>query len=834
LQTHFLIKKNYRDRVVQTDLPNSRVRRFGVSLAALSLVGIVATAWATGWPPFASPDSIEVVRGGVATQLTSGAASVLDNDIDFEDDRLTAVLDKDVKQGVLELREDGTFRYEHNGSGKDDKFSYRAFDGTRHSQAATVSIEIVEIPNTPPVVTGEVGEQQAIEGIAYRLELSGYFDDPDEGDLLQFSAQGLPESGSLTMDATIGVLFGTPVSGDVSDNPYDVRIIGTDRAGASAELGFLLWIFRDNRTDIALNISLAKNPVMVGEAAEWEIRVENRGPADLDEGQLTANWASSGPALALAIPDTCAVAGNSSSTPEMSCAVGPLAAGATVTFAVTGTQESDGDNSLIGIVTADDDPIPGNNSDLASAQVVALFSEGPTQSVDLSGFGVDTGDVNGDGATDIVATADQTYIFLNNGHRAVTTPGTSLGPGSGGSVVTMFDWNGDASPDIAVGGLAGSVAGIFVNDRSGGFSSVEQLQSTTVGSVNDIAGTDLDNDGRSELVLTGSSGTAVFKSRGEGGFDELLLSSGAGLDLAVSDIDQDGDLDLVVVRAADRAVDLHFNVGDGTAFSQVRLNHGSVATACAHDLNGDGAPDLLLGVDGDDLNAPENKVLLQQGDGSFAASGSFGASPVSALVSGDIDIDGWPDIVAVNSTGVHQLYLGSSGSEYALAPEQIISNGMHRGILADFNADGSLDLIMVGGDASVLEIHANNGVGKLGLGDRIAPDLQLLGDAVVTIQAGVEWVDPGATAVDDIDGDISDQIELSAPVNTAVVGTQRVTYSVKDRAGNSASAVRTVNVGVNEGTGGGGGGAASPFWLTLFALHVFGLRRRSIERKLAP
>ena len=61
---------------------------------------------------------------------------------------------------------------------------------------------------------------------------------------------------------------------------------------------------------------------------------------------------------------------------------------------------------------------------------------------------------------------------------------------------------------------------------------------------------------------------------------------------------------------------------------------------------------------------------------------------------------------------------------------------MRRGILADFNSDTSLDLIMVGRDANVLEIHANNGIGRLGLGDRVAPDLQLLGEATVNNRGG--------------------------------------------------------------------------------------------------
>jgi hypothetical protein len=194
-----------------------------------------------------------------------------------------------------------------------------------------------------------------------------------------------------------------------------------------------------------------------------------------------------------------------------------------------------------------------------------------------------------------------------------------------------------------------------------------------------------------------------------------------------------------------------------------------------------------------------------------------------------VDIDGWPDVVTVNEAGVHQLYLGSGGSGFALAPEQIVSAGMQHGVLADFNGDASLDLIMVGRGANVLEIHANNGIGRLGLGDRIAPDLQLLGEATVNIAADGTYVDPGATAIDDIDGDITDQIEVSGVINPVNVGRQTITYSVADRAGNISSAVRTVNVGVNSGQGGSGGGVTAPIFIIL--LIIFAMLHRRMPRR---
>ena len=688
----------------------------------------------------------------------------------------------------------------------------------RFGAKASLKFELLILrKNEPPVVVKQVPDQEAIEGIEFRLNLAGNFDDPDDGDILRFSARGLPASGTLQINPGTALISGTPVAADARDEPYTVSVTATDRAGAAATVSFQLRVFRDNRSDVVLDIGAASNPVSVGEDMQWNIAIRNKGPADLQDGQLFAVWVTSGPPLTVAAPDGCQVADNGTSAPTMDCSL-VVAAGTSVEISVQSVQDGDGDNSLIGFVTADD-PNPGDNQDLASTAVVAEFSEGPSQIVDVAGAAVRAGDLDGDGAVDIVATGAETIVFFNNGNRALTTPGVSLGPDSGGSALAILDWNGDGSQDIAVGGLGGRSVEVFVNDGSGAFASGASLQGGGVPNVNDMLETDFDNDGDSDLLTTGSGGTALLSRAAEGGIDVTPLASGAGRDLAIGDLDQDGDQDFVVVLAADRMVEIHYNGGDGSVAGVDSLDLGSVANVSVRDLNGDGAADLLVAVDGSDMNAPQNRVLYQQGSGEFSPGPSFGASPVTALVSGDIDANGWPDIVAINEAGVHQLYLGSQGNGFSLAPEQIVSTGMRRAVLTDFNNDGSLDLVLAGLDAGVLEIHANNGIGRLGLGDRVGPEIELLGEASVSIPAGQPYTDPGATAVDDIDGDVSDKIEVSGTIDSSVVGTQMIRYSVADRAGNRSSATRTVTVGVNEGTGGGGGGLLTPFFV--FTLLIF-------------
>ena len=83
----------------------------------------------------------------------------------------------------------------------------------------------------------------------------------------------------------------------------------------------------------------------------------------------------------------------------------------------------------------------------------------------------------------------------------------------------------------------------------------------------------------------------------------------------------------------------------------------------------------------------------------------------------------------------------------------------------------------------------------------------MVGAASVQVPSGSAYNDAGATAEDNIDGDISASIVVVNRVNTAVVGEYAVTYNVTDFAGNSAiSITRTVTVIPAAGTGGGGGG----------------------------
>lgn len=78
--------------------------------------------------------------------------------------------------------------------------------------------------------------------------------------------------------------------------------------------------------------------------------------------------------------------------------------------------------------------------------------------------------------------------------------------------------------------------------------------------------------------------------------------------------------------------------------------------------------------------------------------------------------------------------------------------------------------------------------------DSEAPIITLKGDNPMIVEQGDPYEEPGATASDNVDGDLTDKIEISGDVDTSKIGTYTVTYTVSDSVGNEATVERTVKV----------------------------------------
>lgn len=80
------------------------------------------------------------------------------------------------------------------------------------------------------------------------------------------------------------------------------------------------------------------------------------------------------------------------------------------------------------------------------------------------------------------------------------------------------------------------------------------------------------------------------------------------------------------------------------------------------------------------------------------------------------------------------------------------------------------------------------------LQDTVKPEITLNGDSSVSIKEREKFEDPGASATDDRDGDLSDMVQTSGYIDIYRPGTYTVTYTVQDSGGNTAQVSRQVTV----------------------------------------
>lgn len=98
-------------------------------------------------------------------------------------------------------------------------------------------------------------------------------------------------------------------------------------------------------------------------------------------------------------------------------------------------------------------------------------------------------------------------------------------------------------------------------------------------------------------------------------------------------------------------------------------------------------------------------------------------------------------------------------------------------------------------DTQNLQTIVHRAVNVVEVPDTTIPVITMNGSSPVDSYIGLEYIDPGATALDDVDGDITADIVVVNLVDWNTLGTYQITYDVDDSSGNSAiQAVRTINV----------------------------------------
>lgn len=214
---------------------------------------------------------------------------------------------------------------------------------------------------------------------------------------------------------------------------------------------------------------------------------------------------------------------------------------------------------------------------------------------------------------------------------------------------------------------------------------------------------DLDSDGDLDILIANEHQPNILLiNDGQGRFtneSRLRIPQMAhdSEDIGIADFDMDGDLDIIVVSEDDKTNELYLNNGDGTfkdAGDRIPVA-GTSNSVVVYDLNKDGAPDILIGNNG------QNNVLINDGKGHFKEEtmerlGSF-VDVTQDLTLADVDGDGDEDLLIGNEDNNRLLINDGNGffkdESATRLPYRTTPEETREVDVVDIDGDGDLDIL---------------------------------------------------------------------------------------------------------------------------------------------
>ena len=264
-------------------------------------------------------------------------------------------------------------------------------------------------------------------------------------------------------------------------------------------------------------------------------------------------------------------------------------------------------------------------------------------------------------------------VLLGNGDGTFRAAVTYNSGGSGAVSVLLADFNGDGKLDVAVGeqNNNGGTIGILIGKGDGSFQAPVSYDLGFSSAAHAAVG-DLNGDGKPDLITTGcitnggvcEGAMVVLSGNGDGTFQSVVSNDlvPQGRIAIVGDLNGDGHADLVFASEFAHPprglglITVLLGNGDGTfSTAQSYETKGEFSTSVAiADINLDGIPDLIVSSAYTNFSKNEEgriDLFIGNGDGTFQPSKAYasGGNASEAVLAGDFNRDGKPDIAVVNA-----------------------------------------------------------------------------------------------------------------------------------------------------------------------------------------
>lgn len=352
----------------------------------------------------------------------------------------------------------------------------------------------------------------------------------------------------------------------------------------------------------------------------------------------------------------------------------------------TGDLDGDGDDEVI-------------NTDYAVMNIRENLGSGTfatAQSFSISSFRalkVHLADTDNDGDLDILAffqgnvsNPTQLLLYENTGNLIFLNPVMLFQTGDGGFDIQTGDLNQDGLTDIIAG--YGSKVRRFLNLGQNDFGGSQILN--TAANPNVAAVIDMDNDG--DLDILENRPLSWYPNEGGGVFGPLhyIRENGGGTSFATSDFNHDNYPD--IIRTSDYNLYYNTSLGSGDYSPEQLIDSvGFEPKVKTGDLNGDGEDDILCSIDG----ISKVKWFRNQNNGTSWQLQTIGnvLNTPSGLIA-DLNNDGLNDILVYtgNSLIIWHKSLGSGNFSPAVTLDNSIAE-IGFMTTSDLNNDGLTDLI---------------------------------------------------------------------------------------------------------------------------------------------